>query len=106
VKLSSRAIADMCGVSPQTVINIQEPLSNLDNATVTTTDGRQYPAHRNSILLEDVSNKIEEPRSLDMDDEPDESCLETAAVSKQQLVQPHGGCAEVSWGTGEQEKRT
>lgn len=48
--LSSRAIAELCGVSVDTVCRHREPLSDSDNATRTTSDGRQYPAKRNSRL--------------------------------------------------------
>ena len=43
--LSSRAIAELCGVSADFVCRIR-PMSSDDNATRTTTDGRQYPATR------------------------------------------------------------
>ncbi len=45
--LSSRAIAELCGVGVDMVI-AKRPLSDSDNATRTTTDGRQYPAKRKS----------------------------------------------------------
>ena len=46
--LSSRAVAEMCGVSHMTVERARpEALVKSDNATRTTTDGRQYPARRN-----------------------------------------------------------
>ena len=44
--LSSRAIADMCGVSNHIVDSARLPLGENPNATRTTTDGRQYPSHR------------------------------------------------------------
>jgi hypothetical protein len=43
--LSSRAIADMCGVGPDLVLAMR-PLSENDNATTTTKDGRQYPVRQ------------------------------------------------------------
>ena len=43
--LSSRAIAELCGVGADMVI-AHRPLSESDNATRTTSDGRQYPATR------------------------------------------------------------
>lgn len=61
-KLSSRAVAEMCGVSAQ-MVNNGRPLSNSDNATRTTTDGRQYPARREQRELEARPREIpmEEP---------------------------------------------
>lgn len=47
--LSSRAIADLCGVSADFVCRVR-PMSSDDNATRTTSDGRQYPAKRKSRL--------------------------------------------------------
>lgn len=46
--LSSRQIAEMCGVSHHTVeaARPDEALGTLPNATRTTSDGRQYPARR------------------------------------------------------------
>ena len=46
--LSSRAIAELCGVSNHFVDSIREALGTVPNATRTTTDGRQYPARRPS----------------------------------------------------------
>ena len=43
--LSSRAIADLCGVSADFVCRVR-PMSSDDNATRTTSDGKQYPANR------------------------------------------------------------
>ena len=42
--LSSRAIAELCGVNPQTVINIRPEVSNLDSSPRTGLDGKQRPA--------------------------------------------------------------
>ena len=44
--LSSRAIAELCGVSNHFVDSIREALGTVPNATRTTSDGRQYPATR------------------------------------------------------------
>ena len=44
--LSSRAIAELCGVSDPFVGQIREALQPVSNATRTTSDGRQYPATR------------------------------------------------------------
>ena len=41
--LSSRAIAELCGVSNHFVDSIREALGTVPNATRTTSDGRQYP---------------------------------------------------------------
>ena len=47
--LSSRAIAELCGVSKTFVENIRPDASaTVANATRTTSDGRQYPAKRKS----------------------------------------------------------
>jgi len=43
--LSSRAIAELCGVSDPFVLQIRQVLT-VSNATRTTSDGRQYPATR------------------------------------------------------------
>lgn len=45
-QLSSRQIADLCGVSADMVIAHRPALSESDNATRTTKDGREYPATR------------------------------------------------------------
>lgn len=49
-KLSSRAIAELCGVGADMVI-AHRPLSDSDNATRTTSDGRQYPASRKPSIF-------------------------------------------------------
>ena len=50
-KLSSRAIADLCGVS-HTFIEQIRPLATVAGATVLTSDGRQHPAHPNNSKKE------------------------------------------------------
>jgi hypothetical protein len=46
-KLSDRGIGKLCGVSHPFIKAIRPPaLETVSNATRTTTDGRQYPAHR------------------------------------------------------------
>jgi hypothetical protein len=53
-KLSSRAIAEMCGVDHEMVDGLRpHPLAENANATRTTKDGRQYPAHRELTLVEE-----------------------------------------------------
>jgi hypothetical protein len=48
--MSSRAVAQMCGVSHTTVQRMMpEPLEQSSNATRTTSDGRQYPAQRRQV---------------------------------------------------------
>jgi hypothetical protein len=47
--LSSRAIADMCGVSNHMVDDARPALGKSPNDTRTTSDGRQYPAKRPQI---------------------------------------------------------
>ena len=44
--LSSRAIAELCAVSPGLVDQHRSALPTVGNATRTTSDGRQYPATR------------------------------------------------------------
>lgn len=44
-KLSSRAIAQMCGVDDTTVAAVRG-IAGIPQSTRTTSDGRQYPAHR------------------------------------------------------------
>lgn len=44
-KLSSRAVAKLCGVGHE-MVDAARPLAETANATRTTSDGRQYPAHR------------------------------------------------------------
>ncbi len=57
--LSSRAIAELCGVSVDFVSRIR-PLSSDDNATHTTKDGRQYPATRKPREPKEPAYKREE----------------------------------------------
>ena len=47
-KLSSRAVATMCGVGHE-MVDAARPLAETANATRTTTDGRQYPASRRVV---------------------------------------------------------
>ena len=82
-KLSSRAIADMCGVSNNFISEIRQVSSDDTSRSIIGRDGKQYPSTKPNTLSVDVSDKVsEEPRSLDMDDEP-ESCLEVDVSSKQ-----------------------
>jgi hypothetical protein len=45
-KMSSRAIAELCGVGVDLVISARPQVSDSDTSTVTGTDGKQYPATR------------------------------------------------------------
>jgi hypothetical protein len=72
-KLSSRAIAEMCGVSDMFVGGIRGALQTDCNATVTTTDGRQYPARRETNGLDVKFSGVDEPLLKTVgwiDDEP------------------------------------
>lgn len=79
--LSSRAIAEMAAVNHVTVQKVKEALVNLTNApaTVTTTDGRQYPATRQhkpkqKEALSNLDNTPEPQEDTDGKDE--EKCEE------------------------------
>lgn len=48
-KLSSRAIAEMCGVGPDLVIAVRPQVSENDTSKRTGSDGKQYPAHREPV---------------------------------------------------------
>jgi len=64
-KLSSRAIAELCGVSPQTVSTWRDnDVSKLDTSTRTDTLGRQQPAHK---------PHRPEPEPAEDDDGPDDA---------------------------------
>jgi len=45
-KLSSRAIAELCGVDHQLVQQVKPQVDESSTSTVTGTDGKQYPATR------------------------------------------------------------
>jgi uncharacterized ParB-like nuclease family protein len=53
-KFSDRKIADMCGVSHPFVSEVR-PLETVSNATRTTSDGRQYPAHKQKSTYTDAA---------------------------------------------------
>ncbi len=59
---SSRAIAEMCGVSPGLVDLVRPAMPNLGNApTRTTSDGRQYPATRKPRKPRQPKEPAQEP---------------------------------------------
>ena len=63
--LSSRAIAEMCGVSTDLVIAVRpEQVSDFDTSKVTGRDGKQYPATR--------TRREKEPEQEEGEDEPKE----------------------------------
>lgn len=65
-KLSSRAIAEMCGVSDALVASAREPLQESRNARRTTKDGRQYPAQQKREPAREAEPEEQEPaRSSD-----------------------------------------
>ena len=62
--LSSRAIAQTCGVSIDTVCRIRpEQVSESDTSTRTGQDGKQYPAFRVPRAAPDLPRNVE-PRSF------------------------------------------
>lgn len=86
--LSSRAIAEMCAVSPDFVSRVRA-LSSDDNApsTVTTTDGRQYPAKRSRPEPQIFPREDEEP--VPDDDEGDyEYDIESLPPHERALLAP------------------
>jgi hypothetical protein len=65
-RLSSRAIAEMCGVSPDTVVRVRPgQASDSDTSARTGQDGKQYPARRVVPVREEPAYEepaIERPR--------------------------------------------
>lgn len=70
-KLSSRAIAEMCGVSVMTITRTRdEQVSQSDTSPVTGADGKQYPARRDpkaarKALAERMAEYVEVKREYD-----------------------------------------
>lgn len=68
-KLSSRALAKMCGVSPNFVVTVRPELSSDDSSTRTSLDGKERPASRRLVPepqepMADEEPAIERPRVL------------------------------------------
>lgn len=74
-KLSSRIIAEMCGVSAPTVTAVAETCKSFTPAeTVTGSDGKQYPATRRTSLTVAVTEPVAPPVGRP-DDETDDGEL-------------------------------